>query len=116
MRIPLATAFAVLSIAMLVGARASAEAPKTTIVSVEGPIVEITSESITIKDTEREKDWFRLGVSPRILAADGKTRYPRDALHPGMRVRVFYDWQATTYVRAADHIIALTRGARPAKE
>jgi hypothetical protein len=114
MRIFLATVFAVLSIAILFAARAPAAPANSRMISVEGPIVEITWESITIKGAERPREWFRLPGSGRVFAADGKTPYPRNALHPGMHVRVFYDWSLTTYVRVADHIIVLTPAAKRA--
>ena len=108
MRVLLATAFAVLSIAIFFITRAPAEDPTPGLMSVEGPVVEITPNDITIKTAERERDWFRLPGNGRVFAADGKTRYPREALHPGLRIRIFYDWRALTYVRVAHHVIVLT--------
>jgi hypothetical protein len=106
-----AAAFAALSIAMLVVVRAPAQPAqpaKNTIASVEGPIVEITSQDITIKTRERPRAGFRLPASAGIFYADGVTRYQRAALHPGLRIRIFYDWQLLTYVVVAHHVIVLT--------
>jgi hypothetical protein len=103
----LLAAASVLSLAILFIAPAPAGSAKSSVVFDEGAILKITRDDITIKTVGRKRDWFALPRRARIFYADGTTPYPRESLLPGLRVRVFYDWQALTYVRAADHIIVL---------
>jgi hypothetical protein len=108
MRNLVGTVFAVLSIFVFTATTSPVLSTKNTIVWVEGPIVAVTPEDITIKSAERARDWFRLpGSAARIRAGDQLTPYPREALHPGLRVRIYYDWRLLTTVRVADHIVVL---------
>jgi hypothetical protein len=115
MRNLLGMVFAVLSISVLAATTSPVQSGKNTITWVEGPIVAVTPEDITIKSAERGRDWFRLPASVRIRASDLLTPYPREALHPGLRVRIFYDWQRLTYVRVADHVVVLDPAPKPVK-